>query len=197
MVEPEIVDWEAYYEARLEKPLHPIFERLEPHLPPGGVALELGCGVGAGVLWLLERGFEVVAVDRDERALEIVEGRLPQGARCRLVLADLADYSPPPADVVVAGFSLFFLPRSEFQGFWSRLRTALPPGGLFAGQLLGVDDDWRTRGYTVHTEDEIRDLFEGFAMLDWEEANRPGKTALGEDKHWHVFHVVARLGAPR
>lgn len=197
MADPEIVDWEAFYEATLERPLHPVFSRLEPHLPNGGTAVELGCGVGAGVLWLLDRGFHVVAVDRDQRALDIVQRRLPEGARCRVVLADLADYSPPPAEVVVAGFSLFFLPRAEFQGFWARLRASLRPGGLFAGQLLGVDDDWRRRGYTVHTADEVRDLFEGFEILDSEEANRPGKTTLREEKHWHVFHVVARRAPPQ
>jgi SAM-dependent methyltransferase len=187
-------DWGAYFEATLDKPLHPIYERLAPHLPGGGTALELGCGVGTGVLWLLDQGVEVIAVDRDERALEIVAGRLHEAARCRLVHADFEAFSPPRVEVVVAAFSLFFLPPPVFEEFWVRVRRALLPGGLFAGQLLGVHDEWRSRGYTVQTAEEVRTLLDGFEILDWEEADRPGKTALGEEKHWHVFHVVARKG---
>jgi hypothetical protein len=25
-----------------------------------------------------------------------------------------------------------------------------------------------------------------------EEEDHPGKTAIGEEKHWHIFHIVAR-----
>jgi hypothetical protein len=26
----------------------------------------------------------------------------------------------------------------------------------------------------------------------FQEEDRPGKTAIGQEKHWHIFHIVAR-----
>lgn len=184
-------DWTDYYQATLSKPLHPFFENLEPHLPPGGMAIDLGCGVGRGTLRLLELGFEVEAMDADPQAIEITRSRLPSDARCRLVQSDFAAYPIPRHDVCLAMFSLFFLPRQAFNTFWSRLVGGMEPGTVFGGQLLGVNDEWKDRGYTLHSSEDARETFGDFEVRYWEEAERDGETAVGTPKHWHVFHVVA------
>jgi trans-aconitate methyltransferase len=183
--------WSEYYEATLKKPLNPFFAAFEPHLPKGGLALDLGCGVGHGTLRLLELGFEVEAIDADPQAIEITGSRLPQHSRCRLQIASFEDYLVPSHDVCLALFSLFFLPPGAYQRFWERLVTAMRPGTVFGGQLLGTKDDWRDRGYTLHDAESAHEQFQGFDVLHWEEAERDGETAIGNPKHWHVFHVVA------
>jgi tellurite methyltransferase len=187
-------DWSNYYAATLEKPLHPLYESLDPHLPPSGVALELGCGVGHGVLHLVQRGLRVVAVDMNAEPLAILKSRLPEGADVEVVQSRLEDFDFPSADVIVAGFTLFFLEGEAFGTVWARLSCALKPGGLFMGQLLGPNDDWVTRGYTVHSREEVEELLRGFEILHHEEVERDGETAVGSAKHWHVHHVVARKG---
>lgn len=145
------------------------------------------------MLYLLERGLEVVAIDVEGEAIEILDKRLPVGARATLVVGDLRDVELPTCDVAIALFSLFFLPPQDFGEFWQRLRGSLRSGAVFAGQFLGTNDDWADRGYTVHTGQEVMDLFSDFDVLYFEEAERDGETALREPKHWHVFHVAARL----
>lgn len=186
------MSWSAYYEATLEKPVHPIYAELEPFLPVGGVALELGCGVGHGVLWFLEHGFAVIANDAEDEALAIVRSRLPDGAEVSFLPGRFEDIPLPRADVVVAGFSLFFLEAEAFRAFWHRHVASMQPGCVFAGQFLGIHDDWADRGYTVHDAASLRQDLEGFEILHWEEAERDGETAMREPKHWHIFHVVAR-----
>jgi trans-aconitate methyltransferase len=186
------VDWPAYYAATLRKPLHPMYANLEPHLPPPGLAYELGCGVGHGVLWLLSRGWRVRAVDSQPEAIEILRSRLPEGARCEVAVARLQDLYFEPCRLVVAGFSLFFLPPEEFGACWARLADAIEPGGAFMGQFLGVRDAWSGRGYSQHDAAQVRTLLGPFETLYYEEAERDGETATGEGKHWHVFHVLAR-----
>lgn len=185
-------EWSEYYQATLGKPLHPFFEHLEPHLPPGGKAVDLGCGVGRGTLRLLELGFEVEAMDADAEAIEITRSRLPEGARCRLVHAPFETYDPPSCDVYLAMFSLFFLPPPAYRTFWDKLVAAMPSGAILGVQLLGVNDKWRDRGHTLHDADSALGQFEGFEILYWEEAERDGETAVGTPKHWHVFHIVAK-----
>jgi tellurite methyltransferase len=187
-------DWSAYFKATHDKPLHPIWEQIDPYLQPGSIALDLGCGTGIATAHLLEQGLKVLAVDQEPEALELTRGRIGENADATLVRAQFQDLGlePESLDVVFAGFSLFFLREWEFGQVWKRIAAALKPGGIFAGQLLGVNDDWAERGYTVLTRDQVLDLLHRFELLHLEEAERDGETSLREPKHWHVFHVVAR-----
>lgn len=141
---------------------------------------------------MAEKGFEVVANDLEAEALEILQNRLPQGAPVRLVQGSFDEIDWPDFDVVVAGFCLFFLPPERLHRFWPRLARIVRPGGLIAGQFLGVHDDWATRGYTVLTRAEVDELLAPYEVLHFEEAERDGETAMRDPKHWHVFHFVAR-----
>jgi len=187
-------DWPAYFKASLEKPLHPLWEQIDPLLAPGQVALDLGCGVGSATIHLLEKGLKVVAIDQEPEALEITRSRLPPEAAAHLLKAQFQDvgFDSDSLDVVAAFFALFFLRPWEFGRVWQRLLAALKPGGVFAGQFLGINDDWADRGYTVHTRSEVESLLHPFEVLYLEEVERDGETTLREPKHWHVFHVVAR-----
>ena len=39
----------------------------------------------------------------------------------------------------------------------------------------------------------LSDYFRGFELLSLSEEDHPGTTKLGEPKHWHIFHIIARL----
>lgn len=133
-----------------------------------------------------------MAVDAESQAIDILKDRLPAGAPVELIRSTFQHFTVPPCDVVVAGFSLFFLDAQEFAEFWPRIVAALRPGGLFAGQFLGVNDEWVARGYSAHTTEQVHALLEDFDELYFEEVERDGETAQRTPKHWHVFHVVAR-----
>lgn len=185
-------NWSEYYQASLAKPLNPHYKNLEPHLPKGGEALELGCGVGHGVLHLLEKGFHVTAVDAEEEALALLRARLPDGASAKVVRSTFQELKMSKYDIVVAHFCLFFLTPAEFNAFWPRLVDSIKPGGLLTCQFLGVNDEWRDRGYTTHSKSEVEALLQPFEVLFLDEVERDGETAVGTPKHWHVFHIVAR-----
>jgi len=123
--------WSEYFASMMDKPLHPIFRQLDPHLPANGEALELGAGVGHGVVHLIGKGLAVTAVDAEPDAIRILRERAPAATivKGRFEEIDL------PVDryaVVVAGFSLFFLTADELKAFWPRIVGAMKPGGVFA-----------------------------------------------------------------
>ncbi len=188
--------WSEYFASMIDKPLHPILKRLEPFLPEKGEALELGAGVGHGVVFLVDRGLTVTAVDAEPQACQILRERARSATVVESRFEDV-DLPENRFDVVVAGFSLFFLTAADMADFWPKLISSMKSGCLFAGEFLGMRDDWVAEGYLGHPEDEIRNLFGGFEILSWEEAERDGKTSMGTDKHWHVYHVVAKSIAQR
>lgn len=184
---------QTYYDDTRDRPLHPLYEALEPHLgTSGGVAVELGCGVGHGARFLAQKGFRVFAVDREPRAFEELQSRRQPGEWIDMVLADMRTWPVPACDVLVAGFCLFFLDPREFGAFWDRITRALKPGGLLQCQFLGVNDQWSDPWITRHTRQEVESLLAGFDVLHLEEVEREGTVASGNPKYWHVFHIVAR-----
>jgi tellurite methyltransferase len=186
-------DWAEYYQAMLSRPLHPHYENLDPHLPDGGDALDLGCGVGQGVVHLLEKGFTVTAVDVSEEALGHLRDRLPADSKVSLLQSEFEEFEPGgPYDVVVAHYSLFFLPKEKFDKFWPKVVASVKKGGLLSTQLLGLNDEWSERGYSLHAREEVEKLLEPFEILFLDEVERDGQTAVGTPKHWHIYHIVAR-----
>lgn len=188
------VNWPAYLKASRTKPLHPLWDEIDKYLPTEGVALELGCGAGAAVEHLVHKGLSVIAVDQEPDALQLTRERVGEDAPVHFVKAQFQDLGldTNSLDVVSASFSLFFLRPWEFGQVWQRLLGSLKDQGLFAGQFLGVNDDWAARGYTVYNLNEVQAILNRFEILHLQEVEEDGTTTLGDEKHWHVFHVVAR-----
>lgn len=184
--------YRRYIAATKDRPADRLFDLVEPFLPASGDAIDLGCGPGRGTLRLLSKGLRVTAVDRAPEGLDVLRSKLAADASAEIVCSSFQDLSLGSYDVVVACYSLFFLAPQEFDEFWLRVAKAVRPGGLFAGEFLGPNDDWRERGYTVLSEEQVRRLFERFDILYFEEEDKDGDTAVGIPKHWHLFHVIAR-----
>ena len=45
---------------------------------------------------------------------------------------------------------------------------------------------------SFHSRDEVLALLRGLEIEHLDEVDEDGQTAVGDPKHWHVFHVVAR-----
>jgi len=160
----------------------------------GRVAVDLGCGAGIDALALLARDWSVVAMDSDPAGLDLLRLRVPpeSAERVRTVCASFADAGIPQAHLIHAGFSLPFCDPSQFPALWARIRAALCPGGIFAGQLFGLNDSWSVNpSMTFHDSCDVRDLLNGWEILALREIERDGEAFSGP-KHWHLFEILAR-----
>lgn len=157
-----------------------------------GLAIDLGPGTGRDTAELLGRGWRVLAIDREpeaiERLLEHVGGHRGQ---LETQVAPFQEASWPECDLVNASYSLPFCPPEAFPALWARIVSSIRPGGRFAGQFFGVNDDWARAGLTVKTREQVEELLEPFELERFEEVDADGSTLTGT-KHWHLFHVVGR-----
>lgn len=39
---------------------------------------------------------------------------------------------------------------------------------------------------------QVLDLFEEFEIISFKEIEKDGTTGLGQQKHWHIFDVIAK-----
>ena len=189
---------QSFLEATRGAPAHPSLRKaLNLWRGSPGLALDLGCGAGRDSIALAQAGWQVIAIDRDAHAIDAVQEQAstyPPGLLTTLCRS-FEDHSPlPDADLINAAFSLPFCQPVAFGDLWLRIKQALRSGGLFSGHLFGPNDDWANRGVSIHSHEQVLQLFEDWTVLELNELEFDGKTAVGEAKHWHMFELVARLG---
>jgi SAM-dependent methyltransferase len=192
--------WRGYYQAVAGRPPRETlvtaldnWER-EHTGAPRRQGVDLGCGEGRDTVEFLRRGWHVLAIDSDAGGLERLTARtdLPRTGTLATLHARMEDADWPAADVINCSFALPFCAPDRFPDLWRRIVGTLNPAGRFAGQMFGPDDDWANPGLTIVTRAEVDALLAPFAVEHLEEQNRPGKDAMGNAKHWHLFNIGAR-----
>jgi SAM-dependent methyltransferase len=191
-------NWTAYYQAVEGRPpretLLDALARFEAEGVSTGFAIDLGCGDGRDTVELLRRGWQVLAIDGEGEAISRLLSRPDIDTRNLATVVDRFEtmHLPQGADLINASFCLPFCPPAHFPSVWSKIRQALRPGGRFCGQLIGDRDSWAISPVvTDFTRPQLDELLQGFNVELLQEEDHPGKTALGEEKHWHLFHIVA------
>lgn len=207
-------DWTKYYDAVGEDPRETLLIALERHeLEPGArrgepFAVDLGCGSGRDTAELLKRGWRVLAIDSESAGIErLVQGAAGSGDTARRLETQVArfeDASWPVADLVNSSYALPFCPPDSFTAVWDRIVTSLVPGGRFCGQLFGDRDEWASPsrasvkdwgsplGMCFHSKEDVLMLLRDLDVEHLDEIDEDGTTAVGDAKHWHLFHIVAR-----
>ncbi len=185
-----------FLNATLGAPAHPnLHKSLALRSGSPGQALDLGCGAGRDSLLLLAEGWTVTALDRDAKALAILRQQATYYPADKLAILcrTFEEVSPLPAvEFVNASFALPFCQPAQFHDLWRRISESVGQGGWFTGHFFGPQDDWATRGCTIHSRDQVLALFDGWTIIDLCEFEHDGKTAVGNFKHWHIFEVVAQ-----
>lgn len=193
--------WAAYYAKTGARPPRPtlLFALDQFDSSSGGadrLAVDLGSGGGRDVIEMLRRGWRVIAVDAEAAAATAMRGRddLPADADLETCVSSFEDAVWPECDLVNSSFALPLCDPDAFGALWEKITDSLKKGGRFAGQFYGPRDSWAGRaGMTFHTRAEVEALLSGFEVEFFDEEENDSVTPRGEAKHWHVFHVVARL----
>jgi SAM-dependent methyltransferase len=195
-------DWSAYYNAVQGRPprdtLLTALANFDGEITDNNsakFAVDLGCGEGRDTLEMLHRGWRVLAIDGEQEGInrllsnpEINHQDLQTG-----VMQFESLVLPESVDLINASFSLPFCQPVYFPRLWEIIMTSLRSGGRFCGQLFGDRDSWAIYpSMSHHTRQQVEELLQAFVVEMLEEEEHPGKTALEEDKHWHLFQIVAR-----
>jgi SAM-dependent methyltransferase len=187
--------WTAYYDSQGERaPRDLLLSSLDAFGPGARDAIDLGCGTGIETVAILRRGWRVFAVDAEPVGVDrlLVRASPPERERLDAQVGSIEDAELPSADLVWAGYSLFFVPPQRFATTWRGIRASVRPGGRFAGQLLGERDTWAAGGdVNAHSRADAEAFFDGWMLERFDEEENDGDACSGP-KHWHLFHVVAR-----
>jgi tellurite methyltransferase len=185
----------AYIAARRFDPPRLLLMKAAELTEPKDHALDAGAGALNATKYLLSAGFKHATALDSSPASQQVAAELPAD-QVSFVLARFEDFAYPDCayDLVNAEFSLPFIGGHAFPSVFAKLLGSVKTGGLFTGQLFGPNDSWNIpeSGMNFHSRTEVERLLNGWTIIELTEEDHPGKTKLGEDKHWHIFHIIAR-----
>lgn len=125
-------------------------------LPRRALIFEPGCGSGANLLWLAQKGFHrLQGTDLHLEALQLCRG-LAKEQGCGLdVWRDdaLQPVRPPQAvDAILSVNWLYHIPGASLEGFLRTYRPTLRPGGIIVCDVVDKAYD-ATPGNRWHTDD--------------------------------------------
>lgn len=157
------------YRALVDKlPEYESINRFLSLLPPHGLVLDFGCGVGNCAHAMAQQGFSLVCVDASEQMVQAARDLYDLDAR-QATFADLDDVNR--FDGVWANFSLLHAAHADIHDHLAAVFRALQPGGclyiaLKAGQ--GAQRDKLGRLYAYYSEGEMRENLAnaGFEVID-------------------------------
>lgn len=191
--------WNEYYAATETRPPRDTVLRALEHTPRDGRGFDLGCGVGHDTIAMLRHGLRVTAVDQSDEAIARTRRQAQElglDARLTTVVEPFERIELTPADLINAAYSLPFCALDAFESLWARIIDSLRPGGIFAGQLFGVNDQWATEpGHHANiflSRAQVDELTAGLERLHFNEFEGDGTTATGKPRYWHLYHMVLR-----
>ena len=187
----------AYIAARRFDPPRSLLIRAADLAESKDHALDAGAGALNATRYLLSAGFKHVTALDSSPVSQTVAAELPR-EQVRFVLSRFEDYDYPDRayEFVNAEFSLPFISAAAFPSVFTKLMASVKISGLFTGQLFGPQLEPAGKRDELSLAERCR---AAAAPLDpprtHRRGDRPGKTKLGEDKHWHIFHIIARCPA--
>lgn len=188
-------DWNAYYDAIANRPPRKTILTALAAFPESGIAIDLGCGDGRDTVEMLRQNWAVLAIDKELDAITRLLAR-PNINTLQLT-TQIASFEelqlPQSVNLINASFSLPFCSTAAFPNLWNKIFNSLVTDGRFCGHLFGNRDSWGdSELVNCFTRSQVETLLKSYAIELLEEEEHPGKTPLGEDRYWHIFHIVAR-----
>lgn len=187
--------WSQYYKFAAGRPPREFLGRTLKRFPTAGSAIDLGCGTGPETILLLDQGWQVLAVDQQEAAIQALLSTASSRVADRLqtLVTPFETLDLPAADLIWAGFSLPFCQPDHFDTLWGKICSALLPGGRFAGDFFGPRHAWSGETeMTFHTKEEVMALCNDLQLEYLVEEEGEQQTALDGMQHWHMFTISAR-----
>lgn len=189
--------WAAYYQAHEGRAVSPLLRSAITQIADDQShrqAVDLGCGAGYETRFLLEAGWDVLAVDKEPLAIERVQSvrAVEYGSNLVAVATSFEELTVLPCSALIhAGLSLPFCRPQSFASLWALILSSLKPGGVFVGHLFGNRDDWSGNAdMSFHTAAEVTALLADLNVRYLRELDEDGNSMQGP-KHWHRFDIIA------
>lgn len=102
--------------------------------------LDLGCGMGNNTLYLLERGFDVVALDYSQVALSSIKNKFKNVETMLFDISTPLPFHNCSFDLIIADLSLHYFDTNITKAIIKEIKRILTPKGVLLARVNSVLD---------------------------------------------------------
>ena len=129
----------------------------------GKTAIDLGAGAGNDAKFLLEKGFKVTCIDKEEKSKDIIMSQITQNENLKFELQEFEKIKLHKADLIYSCFSLHFCNPEKFDNLMDEIMENVNLNGFFVGNFLGEEDGWYGNDkMTFLSKERVLDYFKDF-----------------------------------
>jgi tellurite methyltransferase len=166
--------------------------------------LDLGCGQGRDILFMLANGFQVTGVDKSQEGLrqiqDVAKAKGMPTASLDLICEDIADFNieENKFDIISAYNSLQFLPKDYALLVLESIKSNLKKNGYIIISAFTIDDpSYKTvgvHGRCYFGHGELKNIFSDLNIIMYEEKilNDSGHPGLPEPHIHGVVKIIAQ-----
>jgi SAM-dependent methyltransferase len=163
------------------------------HLESGNTVVDVGCGSGRDILWLKNRGYDVIGLERSSG----LAGLARTHTACRIIEADFEtyDFTKLAADALLLIGALVHLPRSKFSKVLQTICRALKKHGFLLitmKQGKGTVTDPDGRQFYLWQDEDLRNVFQSQNLSVADFSRQPSKINPAETWLGYVLKKEAR-----
>ncbi len=171
---------------------------LASKLEKGASIIDLGCGNGRAVKYLIDKGFNGIGVDVSEKMLELARNHIPKGKFFNTDFNEL-DFNEGSFDAVISFFALNHIPKDEFKKVMLSSKNILKKNGLLLLGMVKGDSEGFWKGFygtnmelygSSYSKKELTDILKsiGFEILKVGVEHFKGKHFEEDD-----IYILARM----
>ena len=100
------------------------------------IAIDLGAGTGNDTKFLIEKGFKVTCIDKEEKSKEIITEKIEDKSNLEFIIGNFEDIKLHKADLIYSCFSLHFFILYKIDNVMEEITTNIIKGGYFVREFL-------------------------------------------------------------
>lgn len=102
--------------------------------------LDLGCGIGADTLYLIEKGYNVLSCDFSTEALNNIKNSIPKSKTMYLDMIDNFPFKDESFSLIIADLSLHYFDNETTIHIMKEIRRILKKNGILLSRVASVND---------------------------------------------------------
>ena len=100
------------------------------------IAIDLGAGAGNDTKFLIEKGFKVTCVDKEEKSREIITEKIADKTNLEFIIGNFENIKLHKADLIYSCFSLHLCKPDKIDDIMSTIITNIVKGGYFVREFF-------------------------------------------------------------
>ncbi|MEG1058647.1 MAG: phosphotransferase [Clostridia bacterium] len=135
--------WDNWSEKRGSKPVYDLWlEEYEDILTKNKEQemLDLGCGIGADTLYLLDKGYSVLSCDFSTKALESIKKYIPNSKTMYLDMMKSFPFEDCSYKIIIADLSLHYFDNETTIHIMKEIKRVLKENGVLLARVASVND---------------------------------------------------------